>query len=144
MFSMCLVRDLSYKLNIYMYVSWSISVIRVRLIPSNMFKPSCNFLTDHSKLVLLLWIIFVICVLCMSLSYCRVCSLQPYGYLLGMGWPFCSLMCDVFLCFWHFSKWCPGSGMVLDCIDFLSMPSLLLWVRKEDFSRINPTRRKLH
>ena len=28
--------------------------------PSNMFKPSSNILTDRSKAVLLLWILFVI------------------------------------------------------------------------------------
>ena len=32
-----------------------------------------------------------------------------------------ALVCDVFLCFCHFSIWCPGtvpgSGVVLDCID---------------------------
>ena len=28
-----------------------------------------------------------------------------------------SLLCDVFLCFCHFPKWSPGSGVVLDCID---------------------------
>ena len=33
------------------------------------------------------------------------------------GWPLCSPVCDVFLCFCHFPMWCPGSGVVLDCID---------------------------
>ena len=35
-------------------------------VPSNMFKPSSNFLTDRFKAVLLLWIHFVICVSCLS------------------------------------------------------------------------------
>ena len=39
------------------------------------------------------------------------------GHLLGKGWPLGSLVCDVFLCFCHFPVWCPGSGVVLDCID---------------------------
>ena len=26
-------------------------------------------------------------------------------------------ICDVFLCFCHFPMWCPGSGVVFDCID---------------------------
>ena len=30
--------------------------------PSIMFRPSHNFLTDRSKAVLLLWMLFVICV----------------------------------------------------------------------------------
>ena len=32
----------------------------MRLVPSNMFKPSSNFLTDRSEAGLLLWILFVI------------------------------------------------------------------------------------
>ena len=39
--------------------------------------------TDRSKAVLLLWILFVIFVSC--LSCCPVCSLQPFGHLLGKG-----------------------------------------------------------
>ena len=39
---------------------------------------------------------FVICVSCLSLSYCLVCSLQSYGHLLGKSWPLGSLVCDVF------------------------------------------------
>ena len=29
----------------------------------------------------------VICVSCLSVIYCPVCSLQPCGHLLGKGWP---------------------------------------------------------
>ena len=62
-----------------------------------MFKPSSNVLTDQFKVVLLLWIIFVICFSCLSLSYCRVCSLQPCGHLVGKV---LSLFCVMFfLCF---------------------------------------------
>ena len=60
---------------------------------------------------------FVIYVLC--LSYFLVCSLQTCGHLLGKGWPLGSLVCDVFLCFCHFPMWCPGQGVVLDCIILL-------------------------
>ena len=28
-----------------------------------------------------------------------------------------ALVCDILLCFCHFPVWCPGSGVVLDCID---------------------------
>ena len=58
------VRDLSCEPNIYL--SQSTSEIRVRLAPSNMFKSASNFLTDCSKAVLLLWILFVICDSCLS------------------------------------------------------------------------------
>ena len=42
------------------------------LVPSNMFKPPSNLLTDRSKAVLLLWIRFDICVSCLSfvIQYC--------------------------------------------------------------------------
>ena len=40
--------------------------------------PLFNFLSDRSKALLLLLILFVICVSCLSLSYCLACSLQPY------------------------------------------------------------------
>ena len=47
------------------------------------FSPPVNIFTDHSKAVLLLWIICVIYVLCLSCF--RVCSLLPCGQLLGKG-----------------------------------------------------------
>ena len=28
-----------------------------------------------------------------------------------------ALVCDVLLCFCHFPIWCPGSGVMLDCLD---------------------------
>ena len=56
-------------------MSWSTSEIRVRLVPSNMFRPFSHFLTDRSKVMLLLLINFVICVSCHSM--------QPCGHLLG-------------------------------------------------------------
>ena len=38
-----------------------------------------------------------------------------------------SLVFGVFLCFCHFPMWCPGSGVVLDCIDSWSLPFSLRW-----------------
>ena len=64
-----------------------------------MFKSSSNFLTDRFNAVLLLWILFVIFVSCLSLSYCLDCSLQSWGHLLGKGKPFGSLVRDVFCAF---------------------------------------------
>ena len=49
--------------------------IRVRLVPSNLFKPSGNVLTDRSKAVLLLWIHFVICVCLCHTVLSVLCSL---------------------------------------------------------------------
>ena len=80
------------------------------------FKPSGKtFFTDFSKVGLLLWIVFVIYSSC--LSCCLVCSLQPWGYLLGKSWYHGCLVCDVFFCYCHFPMLCPVSGVVLDCID---------------------------
>ena len=60
--------------------------IRVWLAPSNMFFPSSYFLTDSSKVVLLIvWAILLFLFRVGRLSYCLVCSLQPCGYLLGKG-----------------------------------------------------------
>ena len=37
-----------------------------------------------------------------------------------------ALLCVVFLCFCYFPMWCSVSGVVVDCIDFWSLPSFLL------------------
>ena len=57
------VRKISCEQNVYL--SWSTSEIRMRLGLSNMFKPSRNYLTDHSKMALLLDF-FMICVSSLS------------------------------------------------------------------------------
>ena len=36
------------------------------------------------------------------------------------------LLCVIFYCFCHFPMWWPGSGVMLDCIDSLSLPYFLL------------------
>ena len=104
--------------------SWSASEIRVRLVLSNMFKPSSNFLTDCSK-ALLLWILYVICVSYLSviLSCLFLAALWPPSGKGLTSWLSC-MWC--FLVFCHFPIWCPGSGVVFDCIDSLSLPSSLL------------------
>ena len=84
-----------------MPVSWSKSELMVRFLTMNMFKPSSNCMlcfTDHSKAVLLLWILFVTYVSCLFLLCCLVCSLQPCDHLLGKSWSLGSLVCDVLLC----------------------------------------------
>ena len=54
--------------------------------------------------------------------------MYPCGNLLGKGWPLGSLTFDVILWFCHFQIWCPGSGVVLDCINSWSLPSSLILV----------------
>ena len=78
--------------------------MRLRVSTVKKFKPSSkNGFTDPSKAVLPLWIIF---------SYLFfVFSLQPYGHQLGRT----GLLALLYFC--QFPMWCPGSGVVLDCID---------------------------
>ena len=51
-------------------------------------------------------------------AFCDVCLLQPCCHLLGEPGPLATFLCDVFICFSQFPICCPGSGVVLDCIDF--------------------------
>ena len=107
-----------------------IAKLSVRLALWKQFKPSSksNF-TDHSKVVLLLWILFVIYVSCLCLFSCLF--IAPCGQLLRKCWSLGSLVCDVLLCLSHFS--CPGSGVVLDCIDSWYLPSFcsaLYWTSR--------------
>ena len=63
-----------------------------------MFKPSSVFFfSDRSKVVLLLWILFVTCVSRLSLLYCLVFSLHPCHHLLGKA-DLLALMCVMFPC----------------------------------------------
>ena len=45
-------------------------------------------------------------------------------------------MCVVFLCFRHFPIWCPQSGVVLDCLDSLSLPSSLLYNKEHTLKQL--------
>ena len=60
-----------------------------------------------------------LCYFCLVFCYAfvRVCFLMHSGHLLGKGWPlgYCLRCLIVKLTLSH---WYPGSGMVLDCIDF--------------------------
>ena len=90
----------------------------------------CNFqvneLTDCSKVVLLLWIIYVVSVL-FWYAFKHVCLLMHCGHLLRKGWPLgFRLWCLIVTL--SLSHWYPGSGVVLDCIDSWSLPSFLLCV----------------
>ena len=91
------VRDLLWEPNIIFY--WSTSEIRVRLVLSNMFKPSSNCFADCTKEALFCWS-FTLCVFHVCLSYCPVCSLQPCGHMLT-----CRLHClwSFFFFFFSFS-----------------------------------------
>ena len=103
-------------------ISWSYPLFNkllLKLQTSFIKMNLITFLTGRSKAVLLLWIFFF-CI-CMS-----ACFLQPCGHLLGKGWPLGCLVCDVFLCFCHFPTWCPGSGVVFDCINSWYFLSSLL------------------
>ena len=85
-----------------------------------------HYYTDRSKVVLLLWVIFVIYVLCMSCFL--VCSMQHCGHLLGKGWPLGFLVCSVLLCFVTFP--CGIVGLVWCLIVSISDICLLTQIKK--------------
>ena len=66
------------------------------------------------------------CYLCLCLSCFLVLSLQPCSRLLRKGLPLGLFVCEVLLYFCQFTLKSPGSGVELDCIDSLSLPSYLL------------------
>ena len=73
---------------------------KLRLVPSNMFKPSSNSFAERSKWVLLLWIICFICLLRLSvLLTCLFLAVlwSPAGKGLTSRFS-CTAVCDVFLC----------------------------------------------
>ena len=51
------------------YYAFRQSEIRVRLVPSNMLRPSSEFLTGRPQGCASLWILFVICVSCHTVLY---------------------------------------------------------------------------
>ena len=57
------------------------------------------------------------CYLCFVSVMLFFCSLQHCGNLLAMDKLLGSPVCDVFLCFCHFPMWCPGSGVLFECIN---------------------------
>ena len=95
-----------------------------------MSKLSSEFVTDRTKAVLLLWIIFVIYVSRVILLYCQLCSLQPWGHLLKKG------LTSRLYCVWCFLVFLSLSIMVsrVECGTGLyrswSLPSLcsLIWI----------------
>ena len=91
------------------------SEIRVRLVQSNMFSATSNFPTKRSKSVLLLWILF--CYLC----FVFVCVILSCLFLACLWSPvgkeLTALVYDVFLSLCHYPIWCPGFGVVPNCID---------------------------
>ena len=81
----------------------------VRLVPSNMCKPSSVFLLTVPRRCFFLgfFLLFVVRVILSNLFLAALWSPAVKG-LLGY------LVCDVFLCFCHFPMWCPGSGVAFD------------------------------
>ena len=66
---------------------------------------------ESSKFVL---IFFIFCIM-----KCTRFQVQKFHCLLRLlGKKYMPSVCDVVLCFCHFLMWCPGSGVVLDYIDF--------------------------
>ena len=117
------VRGLSCKPNIY--VSWSTSELRVRLMLLKRLKPSRKIFywpfQDGTSFVDLLCFCSVLCLLCLC-ARLFICALwSPAGK--GLTSLLSFVMSAVSL---SLSHWYPGSGMVLDCIDSWSLHPYLL------------------
>ena len=80
-------------------------------------SPPVKYFTDRSKAVLLLWIFYVFVLSCVCYVFVHVCLYVLYGHLLGKGWPLGSRLWCLTVSL-SLSQWYPGSGVVLDCIDF--------------------------
>ena len=100
---------------------------KVRFVPSNMFKPSINFLIDRSKTVLLFWIVFVVCVSCINYI---VCSLQPCGHLLGKAGPLALLyvMFSCVLSLSHMVSWVRCGTWLYGFLIFAFLLILIYWL----------------
>ena len=113
-------RDLSFEPDIYL--SWSTSEIRVRLVRLSIwffcwpFQGSTSFVDPFCYLCFM----FIFC--------CLVCSQQPCDHVLWKGYPLASLVCCVFLCFCYFPIWCSGSSNVLNYFNSWPLPTSLLWL----------------
>ena len=112
--------DLSSKPNIYL--SWFTSEIRVRLAPSNIFRPISKFL-----MAVLLWIFFVtLNFISVMLSCLFLAALwSPAGTGLN-SWLY---LRDILFRFCHFPVWFPGSGTTFDCINYWALLSSLPCVK---------------
>ena len=106
-------------------VSWSTSELRAMLAPWNWFKPSSKIFLQTVPRRYFFCGSFILFLLCVCYAFVRVCLLMPSGHLLGKSWPLGSrLWCLIVSLL--LSHWYLGSGVVLDCIDSTSLPSLLL------------------
>ena len=108
-------------------MSWSTSELRVRLAPLNRFKPSSKifywpFQGGTSFVDLLFFVLSCVCYV-----FVCICLYVLCGHLLGKDWPLGSRLWCLTVSL-SLSHWCPGSGVVLNCIDAWSLhPYLLLF-----------------
>ena len=110
-------------------MTWSTSELRVRLARRKTgLSPPVKYFTDRSKAVLLLWIFYVFVLSCVCYVFVRGCLYVLCGHLLGKGWPLGSRLWCLTVSL-SLSHWYPGSGVVLDCIDFWSVHPYLLSIR---------------
>ena len=95
-------------------MSGSTYELRVRLCHETGLSPPVKYCTDRSKVVLLLWIIYVFLSF-VCYAFVRVCLFVPCGHLLGGLTSWLSFV--VYNCELSLSHLFPGSGVILDCID---------------------------
>ena len=73
--------------------------------------------------------LYVFVLSCVCYVFVRVCLYVLCGHLLGKGWPLGSRLWCLTVSL-SLSHWYPGSGVVLDCIDSLSLHPYLLASKK--------------
>ena len=124
-------------------MSWSTSELRVRLAPLNQFKPPSKIFywpfQVGTSFVDLLCFCSVLCLLCLC-ARLFICALwSPAGKGLTSWLSFVVSTVSLSL-----SHWYPGSGVVLDCINFWSLhPYFLLvvtpgtWIRRTNMNQKN-------
>ena len=84
----------------------------------NIFYFYCTFQGGASFMDLFCYLCFVFVMLsCLFIAVNAVTCWERANLL--------ALLCVMCPCFCHFPMWCPGSGVVLDCIDSLALPSYL-------------------
>ena len=106
-------------------VSWSTSELRVRLVHRlTSLNPPVNILLTVPRRYFFCGS-FMFFPSCVCYAFVRACLCVSCGHLQGKGWPLGSRLWCLTVSL-LLSQWYPGSGVVLDCIDYWSLHPYLL------------------
>ena len=102
-----------------MFILRNKKVITIFMLKTYAYQDYSYFYTDLSKTVLPVRFVFVMLYSFLSVPGNLVTTCLERADIL-------TIVCDVFLRICHFPIWCPGSGVVFDCINSRYLPSSLL------------------